>query len=425
MQVFNALENLLGAPRAGATAPATPTNPKFTPAHPPAAARPPTAAPAPMETPRDAEASDDLLFQDDPEEDAKEQAYTRKGGMLDIELSTHFKAVADQKAAHVFSDALVDDENHEEKDESWAEKMLKQEGGDGAPQKKSVLDDTSFSNLEFSEEFLDMEQPGPSKLDAPKTAPKVNPPAETKREPSIGRLAPHSDNKKAADAPPPRPSIRNLLDPAKPGHKAPAKVIAEAPPAPAEVQHSTERQFDFKELRHEALAVSSHAPRNWVNLVWAALSLLLLTVLLAQLAWYYYPELAHDEKFRPLYVKACGALGCTLPELIDTKRIKSQNLIVRSHPTARKALIIDALMVNQAPFPQPFPAMTLSFSSLDHKIVAQRTFEPREYLHGDVSLWKEMPVNTPIHISLELQDPGNDAVSYAMTFSPAQKKSSD
>ena len=93
--------------------------------------------------------------------------------------------------------------------------------------------------------------------------------------------------------------------------------------------------------------------------------------------------------------------------------------MVRSHPDYANALIVDAILFNEARYPQPFPELELSFSALNGAPVASRRFSPAEYLRGDLINMDTMPVNTPLHISLEIVDPGEQAVNYNLRLLPA------
>ena len=78
--------------------------------------------------------------------------------------------------------------------------------------------------------------------------------------------------------------------------------------------------------------------------------------------------------------------------------------------------MVDAVLQNNAAFPQTFPSLDLVFTDLQGKPLAARRFAPEEYLGGEVAGRKNIPVKQPIHISLELVDPGPDAVSYFITI---------
>lgn len=157
--------------------------------------------------------------------------------------------------------------------------------------------------------------------------------------------------------------------------------------------------------------------RHWlVSLLFILANISLIVILLGQAVWFHYEKLAKYPKVSELYELACEHLSCTLPKLEDIEKIKSNNLVVRSHPTQRKSLIIDTVIVNEAAFNQAFPDLALYFSDINKNIVAQRLFKAKEYLSGDLASWHEMPSQQPIHISLEIVDPGKEAVNYSLKF---------
>lgn len=150
---------------------------------------------------------------------------------------------------------------------------------------------------------------------------------------------------------------------------------------------------------------------------------LLVISLIILASWFHYEKLVKYPKVAMVFEKTCEIVGCVLPELSDLSKIRSQNLVVRSHPTTRNALIIDTVITNQADFPQDFPELAIYFSDINNQTVAQRLIQPEEYLSEEVLSWKQMPSMQPIHISLELVDPGKEAVNYTLKFFPV--KSSD
>ena len=73
-----------------------------------------------------------------------------------------------------------------------------------------------------------------------------------------------------------------------------------------------------------------------------------------------------------------------MPSKVDIAKIKSSNLVVRSHPEFNGALVVDAIIYNRAPFSQPFPLLELRFADLNGHLIASRRFKPGEYLNGDL-----------------------------------------
>lgn len=154
-------------------------------------------------------------------------------------------------------------------------------------------------------------------------------------------------------------------------------------------------------------------PRRWWVGVVALLGLLALA---AQIFWYQFESWGRDPTLRPIYAQVCKLAGCELPVLRDLDALRTEKLLVRSHPEFADALIVDTVIVNEAPFAQPFPALDLRFTTIDGTLVAGRLFQPEEYLAGDLAGATMMAPNTPVRLALELKDPGGDAVSYFLSF---------
>lgn len=165
-------------------------------------------------------------------------------------------------------------------------------------------------------------------------------------------------------------------------------------------------------------AVMTHEVSWARDAVWTMLTGVFLLLLGGQYLVYNFDTLAREDSWRGVYAAACDALGCTLPESSDITRIQGANLVVRSHPTIAQALIVDAVVYNRAPFAQPFPRLELSFNDVRGNTIAGRVFEPAEYLGGELAGEDSMPPDTPVHLTLELVDPGPEAAGYAMRLLP-------
>jgi predicted Zn finger-like uncharacterized protein len=152
------------------------------------------------------------------------------------------------------------------------------------------------------------------------------------------------------------------------------------------------------------------------RLIWILLVLIAAGGLAAQYIAYQFDDLARQDAYRPWFQQLCPTLGCTVPSRVDIAHIKSSNLVVRSHPEFAGALVVDAIIYNRATFSQPFPLLELRFADLNGNLIASRRFKPAEYLSGELAGVSEMPSQTPIHISLDILDPGNKAVNYSLSF---------
>lgn len=224
-------------------------------------------------------------------------------------------------------------------------------------------------------------------------------------------------------------SVQAAATPGTP-KKAPAKELKpqkqQSPPTPTEQEPETEQSFalntdDMLSWRPESSALidqntetTAETPqrRRWP---WYSGSALALITLCGQL--FYFNSLQIDRG-SPLWPGArwlCGHLGCPLQQPDrDSSKIASSNLLIRSHPTTSNALIVDAEIINNHDFSQPFPPLTLVFEDLQGNLVAQRTFQPAEYLQGELTGATLMPSKQPIKLEMELVDPGKDAVSFRL-----------
>lgn len=149
---------------------------------------------------------------------------------------------------------------------------------------------------------------------------------------------------------------------------------------------------------------------------WLLLIVLAAGALAGQYVAYHFEELARQDQYRPWFQQLCPQIGCTVPSKVDIAKIKSSNLVVRSHPDFSGALVVDAIIYNRAAFSQPFPLLELRFADLNGHLIASRRFKPGEYLSGDLEGMAEMPPQTPIHIALDILDPGSKAVNYSLSF---------
>ena len=144
--------------------------------------------------------------------------------------------------------------------------------------------------------------------------------------------------------------------------------------------------------------------------------LLAIVLLAAQVMYLQFDTWAKNPDIRPIYEWLCPRLHCQLPVLRSLDEIRSKNLVVRANPDVPGELMVDALIVNQARFEQPFPVIELRFSSMEGRPIAARRFKPEEYLAGELKGATMFAPMTPVHIALSVEDPGTDAVSYYIQF---------
>ncbi len=174
-------------------------------------------------------------------------------------------------------------------------------------------------------------------------------------------------------------------------------------------------------INDEPLHFSQPRQRRQLAWGWMIGCVLLLMLACAQTAYFRFDDWSRQPQWRPWYGKVCEAIGCELPTIQNLGRITTQHLVVRAHPNLEGALVVDTLINNLADYPQPFPDLALVFRDLNDNLIASRAFSPQEYLSGELAGRRDMPVRTPIHIALEIVDPGPKAVSYAIELLPNQR----
>lgn len=150
------------------------------------------------------------------------------------------------------------------------------------------------------------------------------------------------------------------------------------------------------------------------RLGYSVIALLALALLLAQIVWFN-PALVHQYAFlAPVQQMISQQLNLPTPAQQAAEKIINERLVIQPHEEYADVLRVSLRLINQANFAQPFPALHLSFSDLAGKPVAQRVFEPAEYL--DLTLFPQqmMPAQQPVQIQLDILNPGTRAVNYQL-----------
>jgi len=182
----------------------------------------------------------------------------------------------------------------------------------------------------------------------------------------------------------------------------------------AEPQKPTMATFTYIEDDPLDLSLPTKSAKRWPLAI--ACSLMVVT-LGAQAAFFNFDSWSRQASFRPLYAQACQWLKCELPSTYDVSKIRTTTSPqVSSHPKYQDALTVDVLFMNTAEFEQTFPNVELTFTDTNEKVVAHRIFTSDEYLAGEAAGLTSMPPQTPVHIALEIMDPGKRASNYVVRF---------
>ncbi len=117
----------------------------------------------------------------------------------------------------------------------------------------------------------------------------------------------------------------------------------------------------------------------------------------------------------PVLSAFCGVTGCELDVAKDLSRLELRGHKMSSHPTLSDVLVIDVEVINRAPFPQPYPVLSVTMSDTAGETVATRQFQPADYLEPE-AIDNTLPSDQLVRISFEILDPGPEASSSELVF---------
>jgi predicted Zn finger-like uncharacterized protein len=141
-------------------------------------------------------------------------------------------------------------------------------------------------------------------------------------------------------------------------------------------------------------------PRSWP---WGIASLLLLTILLAQAAYFFRIDLAAQfPELKPVLGEYCKMLKCSipLPRHADLINIESSSLEADTANENQVTLI--ALLRNHAPYTQDYPDLELTLNNTQDQPLARRLFHPADYLPPTENAAAGLQANHELGISLHL-----------------------
>ncbi|MBP8236576.1 MAG: DUF3426 domain-containing protein [Pseudomonas sp.] len=400
LHVFNAAQQLreqgqqLTAPPAPAAAPAPlPSTPPAPRPVTPVAAQAIPAVPA---------STDTLWIHDDLDLDSLDlDEELAKLDAQEQQLSKQFLAI--DSATHTHEGFLTPEPaEHDPLDERWAEALLQDEQPKPAASRTALHQPLTPQVQPTRAPAAPILAPAPAAISEPVDEParQFNVIDRRRQEPEAEHMALHAE---------PKPFSARRDD----DEEAQAPTTKHALRAEPELRDEHLFELDDEPLQLDWQPQQKPWGR-WIG--WGLLNLIGAMALAGQYVMYHFDELARQDQYRPWFEQLCPSVGCLLPSKVDIAQVKSSNLVVRSHPEFSGALVVDAILYNRAPFSQPFPLLEMRFADINGQLLASRRFKPSEYLAGELAGNAEMPPQTPIHISLDILDPGTQAVNYSLSF---------
>jgi len=350
---------------------------------------------------------DDFLISDDMDEPDETEGEDTIEDTFDLgDLSPEFSAQASEwesdNKSSLFdapkskpSDAEEDDEADDDTDESWAHALLDELNADPDQALPGEEDPADRLRREIDNRF-DGRQTGSFDV------------LEEEWDADFDKFMSEApiDDKPALDQDTGKFDLEDFRDTELGEAIFPERVV--------EREDRPEKYSFFHALEPEPLELTYDTGNGHAWLVrggWILGNIVLFLALILQIGYLKFDTWSRVDPYRPWYALGCSVFGCTLPTRHDFSKIRI-SLVVRADPDKTATLKADAILINTAEFNQPFPPLALRFSDLNDQVVAERVFQPNEYLRGELAGAKEMPVGQPVQLNLELADPGEAAVNY-------------
>lgn len=195
-----------------------------------------------------------------------------------------------------------------------------------------------------------------------------------------------------------------------------AAAIADLIQTPTESTQGVEPENSSSAVSlNQAMYGEDHKTSNPLKSIWWGLGIMLLLILIVvQIVYYQRYQLIASNEFQQPILNLCGVLPCDENRFINLEQIRLVERNVFTHPTQDNALMVTGSLVNEASFAQTIPKLKISLSDLQGNLIANRVFEPEEYLNAkSVAMLKP---GKPVQFRLEIIDPGEQALTYEFEF---------
>lgn len=145
--------------------------------------------------------------------------------------------------------------------------------------------------------------------------------------------------------------------------------------------------------------LAESAGRPPLTAAWAAASMGMLLLLLAQAIYFEASGLSRQPLLRAGLQSLCTVIACQLPAYRNLDEL----LVSRSDLQAKTGhvYLFTAVINNRSPFPQAAPELKLTLLNFNGQPMAERVFSPRQYLPGGETL----PAEQTAEIRLDLVRP--------------------
>lgn len=160
--------------------------------------------------------------------------------------------------------------------------------------------------------------------------------------------------------------------------------------------------------------VEAPAPQRRRVGEWSVLAVLIL-VLATQLFISERARLAANAQWRPVVTAVCDVARCNVPAWHEPEAFTMLSRDVIAVPGHSGVLRVQASIRNDARWPQPWPALVLSLSDANGRLLGSRHFIPRDYL-GRVPETSLLQAGQAAQLAFDIIEPAPGVVAFDFRF---------
>jgi len=142
---------------------------------------------------------------------------------------------------------------------------------------------------------------------------------------------------------------------------------------------------------------------------------LLLLLLIAQAAFHFRDALAaHVPATKPLLVRACALLGCSVGPLHEAAGLSIDASDLQADPAHRGLLMLTATLRNRSGVDLAYPHLELTLTDAQEQVVVRRVILPAEYVGAGGDLGSGIPGNTEVPVKLFIDASATTQAGYLL-----------
>ncbi len=230
----------------------------------------------------------------------------------------------------------------------------------------------------------------------------------------------------------PAPATGLLLPPVpEPTDMQPADIPIESAPCSSEPGiTSAEKPLAESPVRpHETRAMPGYggwlegvvgrparpADRAMTSRTFATVAALLAVMLACQLVFHFRTAIAIGiPGLRPALTALSDALGTGMPLPRHSEWVSIENSELQIDPGRNKLLALQATLRNRAAYAQAYPALELTLTDSNDRVIARRVLQPDEYLLPSLLPEESFAANADVEIRLWIEAGGIKAAGYRL-----------